>query len=481
MILEQADTTRRDAIVGAMVSRMATQPTEKIRHRDIALDSHLPEEVVRGYFPQISDLTLATLRHCEAELGVSIPHRFPDLLSGAAAQFRRSAERPEEAAARQAPVRPQMLVEFTEPLRSAVRELLAGEAGHVGRSRLDLDRAAAVITFVASPACWSGLRKLGLEHREMAGLVTWLLETMHRALPAGPVDADAGNASRLTGVRGRLLATPANPRDTRERALVAAVARLAKDPWRLPTHAELQQDTGISERTLWRRFPTRDALRAAISNWYTEQVACPHELTDVWDLIAWMPQHFARMDANPQVALSMIGTRSAWEIRLAGRDQRFAEMERLLAPHLEGAGLSTHRAEAVVRLAYVLRALRAWTVLCGTFGMPGTEAGHAVGWALACMVRRLDADPGSLAAAFAVTEGAASVDELRHRVLAPLRAARGDLEAQGPQLEALAGRDPVDDARLRLEAAVEALEELVRGAAAGADRRRRAEWAGDPD
>jgi AcrR family transcriptional regulator len=152
----------------------------------------------------------------------------------------------------------------------------------------------------------------------------------------------------------------------------------------MPQVAEV---SGVSLRTLYRYFPTREALLDAAGRWIGGELlqqGYPATLDDVADSFERACGEF---DERPGLVRAMAMS----EVGRAARSSRRRERLDAIRQLLEGeVGALPHRelrkAEAV--LAY-LHNMLAYTTLREEQGMAGTEIGEALGWAIRTLVADL--------------------------------------------------------------------------------------------
>src|SRR3954451_25218090 len=171
-----------------------------------------------------------------------------------------------------------------------------------------------------------------------------------------------------------------NAAAARERIL-SAVAELIErgEPEEL-TMPEVAEASGISLRTIYRYYPTREALIEAAGRWIGKELMrhpYPRTLDEVADMFeAGCPDFDNRPGLVRALALSQLGRR----VRGYRRRERLGAISRALRDELPAAPQAElRRAEAV--LAY-LHNMLAYTTLREENGLDGAEIGRAIGWAI---------------------------------------------------------------------------------------------------
>jgi AcrR family transcriptional regulator len=170
----------------------------------------------------------------------------------------------------------------------------------------------------------------------------------------------------------------------RERIL-SAVAELVErgEPEEL-TMPDVAAASGISLRTIYRYYPTREKLIEAAGRWIGKELLrhpYPRTLDEVADLFeAGCPDFDKRPGLVRALALSQLGRR----LRSYRRRERLGAISKVLRKELTGAPQEElRRAEAV--LAY-LHNMLAYTTLREESGLDGKEIGLGIAWAIRTLV-----------------------------------------------------------------------------------------------
>jgi AcrR family transcriptional regulator len=171
---------------------------------------------------------------------------------------------------------------------------------------------------------------------------------------------------------------------TRERIL-SAVAQLletgAAGELTMPTVAAA---SGVSLRTVYRYYPTREQLLAAAARWIGEELfrhAYPRTLDEVAERFRTDCIDF---DERPGLVRVMALSDLGREVRAHRRGGRVEAIGRALRDELgDLPETELRRAEAV--LAY-LHSMLAYTTLREESALPGEEIGEAIAWAIRTLV-----------------------------------------------------------------------------------------------
>jgi AcrR family transcriptional regulator len=174
---------------------------------------------------------------------------------------------------------------------------------------------------------------------------------------------------------------------TRERILGAVAELLEQGDAEELTVPAVAEASGVSLRTIYRYYPTREELLEAAGRWIGDDLL-KHPYPRDLDEVANLYQEGARdFDERPglvrALALSQLGQR----VRGYRRRERLEAISRALRAELtELSEPDLRQAEAV--LAY-LHNMLAYTTLREENGLSGAEIGEAIGWAIRTLIADL--------------------------------------------------------------------------------------------
>jgi AcrR family transcriptional regulator len=192
------------------------------------------------------------------------------------------------------------------------------------------------------------------------------------------------NKSYTSTLRDRQVA------QTREFILDAVTALLGDRRADEVTTREIAVAAGVSERTVYRHFPDRDALLEGLSQrlqHLSEGTAPRFETIDdvgpaVVRLMAGLDEVY--VTARAEAVFNADPRRFAADTQANTRDMR----------ELLTKGFPELGEREQLRIAAVLRCLvstQAWLRMREEFGVPGTESGPVVGWVIDTIIRELRA------------------------------------------------------------------------------------------
>lgn len=159
---------------------------------------------------------------------------------------------------------------------------------------------------------------------------------------------------------------------------------------------EVARRSGVSLRTVYRYFPTREELIAAAGEWIGVNVVggrIPELLDEVPQVYA---ENAARWDERPKLVEALALSRGANSLRSRRRQERLAKLREALQEVTDGLPDSEAR-QAFAVFAYLDNML-AWLTMRDEAGLDGEEAGAAVAWAMNVLIddlRRRQQDAGT--------------------------------------------------------------------------------------
>ena len=176
-------------------------------------------------------------------------------------------------------------------------------------------------------------------------------------------------------------------RATREQILGAVADLLEQGGLEELTVPAVAEAAGVSPRTIYRYYPTRDELLEAAGRWIGDELL-KHPYPRTLDEVADLYQEGARdFDERPGLVRALAFSRLGRHVRGYRRRERLdaigqslrAELTELSEPELR-------QAEAV--LAY-LHNMLAYTTLREENGLSGAQIGEAIGWAIRTLIADL--------------------------------------------------------------------------------------------
>jgi AcrR family transcriptional regulator len=182
---------------------------------------------------------------------------------------------------------------------------------------------------------------------------------------------------------------------TRLRILEATADVLADEEVEEVTVPVVARRARVSVRTVYRHFPTKEALFDAFGEWAEEHLrlvllSYPETLEAVREMA---PPLYRMYDEREPLIRALLSKRGQ-EIRARTRRRRLRTFEKAMREVTDGLGpAARRRALAVV---YLLVSAPAWQAMRDQWGLDGVEAGKAAAWAVDVLVSELRRNPDSI-------------------------------------------------------------------------------------
>ncbi|MGE3143094.1 MAG: TetR family transcriptional regulator [Hyphomonadaceae bacterium] len=172
---------------------------------------------------------------------------------------------------------------------------------------------------------------------------------------------------------------------TRARILDAAIELLKVQELESLTVAAVAAEAGVTERTIYRHFASREELLAAVWPKLQARVGSRGFADTALGLAAMPLWLFANFDQEEGPVRASAFSKAGRELRMAVNSQRqaaFLAAVKEARPDLEGAPL--RRLAAVAQL---INSAWGWAVMRDFWGLSGPEAGEAASEALIALLR----------------------------------------------------------------------------------------------
>ena len=151
---------------------------------------------------------------------------------------------------------------------------------------------------------------------------------------------------------------------------------------------ELARRANVSARTIYRHFPTREALFAALGARVNEELGTqepPRTLDAAMELVRLQ---FASFDTHAALVTAELVTRQSF--RSPARSARLEALQKVVADAAPNASEPTRRHAAAVIAC--LSSAHAWAHLREDLQLVGRDAGEAVAFAIDAVKRKLEAE-----------------------------------------------------------------------------------------
>jgi AcrR family transcriptional regulator len=183
---------------------------------------------------------------------------------------------------------------------------------------------------------------------------------------------------------------------TRLRILEAVTGLVADESVDELTVPRVANRARVSLRTVYRHFPTREALFDAWGDWIEQSLKLPlHSYPETLDEILELPERLYRIyDEEAPLVRAMLSGRAAREVRQRTRRRRQKAFERALDE--AATGLEPAERQRALAVLYLLNSAPAWHAMREQWGLDGIEAGKAAAWAVRVLVDELRSNPDSI-------------------------------------------------------------------------------------
>jgi AcrR family transcriptional regulator len=177
---------------------------------------------------------------------------------------------------------------------------------------------------------------------------------------------------------------------TRERILDAAIALMADDRDGPLTVADVAARAGVTERTVYRHFQTRDALVEAVWPRMQARVQSLGFPRTADDLITTPLHLFPKFDDNEHLVRASVYSQSGREVRLRANGERQSAMLACVADAMPGLDAEARRRRAAI--VQLIDSAYGWALLKDFWDMDGAQAATAAAEAIAVLLGRRAAD-----------------------------------------------------------------------------------------
>ncbi len=183
---------------------------------------------------------------------------------------------------------------------------------------------------------------------------------------------------------------------TRRLLLEALLAEIAEKDVEDLQIADVAARAGIAVRTVYRHFPTKEALLDAFWEWWIgERFGVPDDQAVRLDTFPeYLRKIYAAFDRTETVMRAFIYSRAGRELRDRTRHRRTKMIDDTLAEAV--AALPTEDRVRVLAVFQTLFSVTTWDTLRHFRGLSGEQAGDAVAWAARVLLEELRRDPKTM-------------------------------------------------------------------------------------
>lgn len=176
-------------------------------------------------------------------------------------------------------------------------------------------------------------------------------------------------------------------KQTRERILKAVSKIITRKPANVLSIKAVAKAAKVSDRTVYRHFPTRDSMLRAFWGEFAENIGMMDFPNTEEELLAAPPRIFAGLDRDERFIRSYLASDFLGEIRRKVDKHRKVSYARCIERAAEG--LSSAEKRRAIALIQVLFSAPAWQVLRDRAGLTGAQAGRVVSWGIEVILREL--------------------------------------------------------------------------------------------
>jgi AcrR family transcriptional regulator len=179
--------------------------------------------------------------------------------------------------------------------------------------------------------------------------------------------------------------------------ILRAVTEVLADPATEEVTIPLVARRGrVSLRTVYRHFPTREALFDAWAEWVDESLKIHlHSYPERADRLPEFARELYRSyDESEPVVKAMLNSNAARTVRERTRRRRQRAFERAMSELIEE--LEPEERQRAIAVLYLLVSAPAWQAMREQWGLDGVEAGKAAAWAVRVLVDELRRNPDSI-------------------------------------------------------------------------------------
>jgi AcrR family transcriptional regulator len=159
------------------------------------------------------------------------------------------------------------------------------------------------------------------------------------------------------------------------------------------TFRSLAEASGVPERTLYRYYPSKDALLAAFWIWLNDRLGMPAPPRSPAELITSIATIFSAFASGEPLIRAMLHDPHGRATRLAHAEARRQRLYTALAPVL--APLETSARKRLIASIQALISAAGWETMRDYAGLTSEEAADAAQWAVATLIAAAEQGAGS--------------------------------------------------------------------------------------
>ena len=150
------------------------------------------------------------------------------------------------------------------------------------------------------------------------------------------------------------------------------------------TFRAVSDASGIPERTIYRRYETKEAVLGAFWNWVNEQIGMPAPPRSTSELVEQIRAVFSAFEAGEPLVRAMLHDPQGKIIRLSGAKERRAKFRDSLEEVL--GGLKPVDQRRLLASTQVLLSAAGWETMKDYWDLTSDEAADAAQWAISTLI-----------------------------------------------------------------------------------------------
>ena len=159
------------------------------------------------------------------------------------------------------------------------------------------------------------------------------------------------------------------------------------------TFAQVAQAAGVAERTVYRHFPTKEALLQAFWLHVQKRLGLEPSVRSFADYLATRPATFARMDEREPMMRAVMSSAQARQARRGILPERQAGIRRVVADAV--GELPEPQFTELCALVHLLGSVPTWHALKDIWDLEAAQSGRLVARAITTLVEAAKADAAS--------------------------------------------------------------------------------------
>ena len=177
----------------------------------------------------------------------------------------------------------------------------------------------------------------------------------------------------------------AQKEETRKRILDAAAALIETVSPNGLSFAAIAKQAGVQERTVYRHFPTKDALLESLWGWMDPRIGIKSFPQSEEELVAFPARVFPAFDDNEQLMRAFWSSPQGREFRLGMNDKRKAAIRKSVSAATEE--MDPREAAWLTAAVQLLYSGAAWMTMKDYWGFSGDEAGKASSFVIGLLMK----------------------------------------------------------------------------------------------